>query len=146
MQSGETLAAVYAVFEKAGGNMNVENSEGDSLHDRWARRHGGVQLFAAEPRTHARSVAGPLEQVATMPSWNSKKHAAAWRTQGKRITETKRKAGDAHVQIRAHRDRCRRVSAEFEAAEEDLNECLASNGAAQTRHCRGNTCVVMRHH
>ena len=40
---------------------------------------------------------------------------------GERITETTRKADDAHDQIRAHRDR---VSAEFETAEEELNECL----------------------
>ena len=29
MQALDTLAAVYAVFEKAGGNLNVENSDGD---------------------------------------------------------------------------------------------------------------------
>ena len=54
-------------------------------------------------------------------------HDAAYRgveDAGKRITETKRKADDAHDQIRARRDRCRRVTAEFVTAEEDLNDCL----------------------
>ena len=34
----------------------------------------------------------------------------------------KRKADDARDQIRAHRDRCRRATKEFETAVEDLND------------------------
>ena len=47
---------------------------------------------------------------------------------GKRITETKRKADDAHDQMRTHRDRCRRATKEFEMAEEDLNDSLGRVG------------------
>ena len=39
-------------------------------------------------------------------------------------TETKRKADDAHDQVRAHRDRCRGATTESVTAEEDLNDCL----------------------
>ena len=46
----------------------------------------------------------------------------------KRTAETKRKADNAHDQIRAHRDRCRRATAEFVTAEEDLNDCLGRKG------------------
>ena len=63
---------------------------------------------------------------------------------GKMVAETKRKADEAHDQIRAHRDRCSRVSVEYGTPEEDLNEC-GTHGPAHTRHCWGNTCVVMRH-
>ena len=47
---------------------------------------------------------------------------------GARVTEAKRKEDDAQDQVRAHRERCRRVSAEYKTAEEDLNECLGCAG------------------
>ena len=47
---------------------------------------------------------------------------------GTRVTEAKRKADDAQDQIRAHRERCRRVLVEYETAEEDLIECLGRVG------------------
>ena len=40
----------------------------------------------------------------------------------------KRKADDAHDQIRARRYRCRRATKEFETAEEDLNDSLGRLG------------------
>ena len=144
--SGETLAAVYAVFEKAGGNLNVENSEGDSLH---ADGRAAMEEFNEAQHNQERT-RGVLHD-----SWESlddafvefKEACRGLEDAGKTITETKRKADDAHDRIRAHRVRCRRVSAEFETAEEDLNECLARMGQL-IRDTAGatNTCVVMRHH
>ena len=48
----------------------------------------------------------------------------AWRMQVRGLLKTKRKADYAHDKIRAHWDRCRRATAEFVTAEEDLNDCL----------------------
>ena len=59
---------------------------------------------------------------------------------GTRVAETKRKADDAQDLIRAHRECCRRVSAEYGTAKKDLNECLGRMRPAHARHCRGNTC------
>ena len=44
---------------------------------------------------------------------------------GKRTTETKRKADDAHDRIRTYRFRCRRATKELETAEKDFNDSLA---------------------
>ena len=57
MQALDTLAAVYAVFGKAGGNLNVENFRRERSLRKCARRHGGVQRGPAQPRTHAGSAA-----------------------------------------------------------------------------------------
>ena len=40
------------------------------------------------------------------------------------ITETNRKADDAHDRIKTHRDQCRRATKELETAEEDLNDSI----------------------
>ena len=85
-QALDTLAAVDAVYEKAGANLNVENSKGDST-------------------------------LRCAPPWRSSTRPA-----GERF------ADEAHDQIRAHRDRCRRVSAEYGTAQKDLNECLGAMG------------------
>ena len=47
---------------------------------------------------------------------------------GTRVAETKRKVDDVQDLIRAHRERCRRVSEEYGTAEEDLNECPGRMG------------------
>ena len=77
MQALDTLAAVYAVFEKVGENLNVENSEGDILY---ADVRAAMEEFN-EPQQNQERVRGVLhdspKKVSTMPSWNSKKHAAA---------------------------------------------------------------------
>ena len=41
MRALDTLATVYAVFEKAGANLDVDNPERDILPCRCGRRHGG---------------------------------------------------------------------------------------------------------
>ena len=56
-------------------------------------------------------------------------HDAAYRglEDAGKWTIKKRQADDAHDQISAHRDRCRRAT-EFVTAEEDLNDCLGRMG------------------
>ena len=47
---------------------------------------------------------------------------------GARTFEMNSKADDAHDQIGAHRNRCRRATKEYEAAQEDLNDSLGRLG------------------
>ena len=53
MQALETLAAVYAVFEKAGENLNVESSEGDVFFADVHAAKDEFQRGPAQPRTRA---------------------------------------------------------------------------------------------
>ena len=126
MQALQTLAA----FEKAGENLDVVNSEGHVL---FADVRATMDEFnGTEPRTHVGSVAwlpgmsrqclhghvGVLLKIQRLS----------------RVTEATKKADNAQDQVRAHRERCRRVSAEYGTAEEDLNECLGGSGPARTQY------------
>ena len=47
---------------------------------------------------------------------------------GAKFNEAKRKADHTQDQSEVHRERCRRMSAEYGTAEEDLNDCLGRMG------------------
>ena len=85
MQALDTLAAMYAVLEKARANLDVENSEGDILY-------ADVRAAVEEFNECEHCCRTPWE-VSTMPSCKSKKHAAAWRTQVKGYYRNKKESG-----------------------------------------------------
>ena len=62
----------------------------------------------------------------------------------KGLPKQKGKADESHDQIRDHKHRRRRVSAEYGTAEEDLNECRGRMEQL-TRDIAGDACFVMRH-
>ena len=156
MQALNTLAVVYATFENASANLEVENSERDMLH---ADVRVAMEEFN-EAQQNQERMRGELQDsrksldVAFMDMQESMSkltdcrdlHDAACRGMedvGKRTIETKQKADDAHDQIRAHWGRCCRATAELVTAEEDLNDCLGlmgrliknTVGATHAFHC-----------
>ena len=108
---------VYATFEKAGANLEIETSEGNMLY---ADVRAAMKQFN-EAQQNQKRMRGELKDsresldiaIMDVQEPTSKLqdcrhlHVAAYRgleDAGKRTTGTQRKADDAHDQIRAHRD------------------------------------------
>ena len=129
-QALNNLAIVYAIFGQAGANLEVDISEGDLF---FADVRTAMEVLT-EAQQNQERLQGELKNswrsldIAIMDVQESTSklddcrdlHDAACRSlegAGKRTTETKRKAEDAHDRIRTHRDRCRRATMELQTAD-----------------------------
>ena len=140
MQALDTLAAVYAVFEKAGANPDVENSEGDILS---AHVRAAMEEFN-EAQQNQERMRGVLQD-----SQESLDNAFVECKEACRGLE---EASNEDYRNKKESRRCPRPNQDSQGSMPlcvgGVRECRVPgpHGAAHTRHCGGNTRVVMRHH
>ena len=101
MQALNTVAVVYAAFEQAGANLEVENSEADMLH---ADVRAAMEEFddAQQNQERMRGELKDSQKGLDSASVVFKESNRNLEDAGKRLTETKWEADDAHDQLRAH--------------------------------------------
>ena len=114
LQALSNLALVYASFEEAGADLEVEASEGDQLHADMRTALEGLaevqqeQEHLKEEQKHTRD---SLDTAFIELNNRQDLHDAACRGLehvGKKTIEMKRKADDAYDRISSQRDQCRR--------------------------------------
>ena len=157
MQALNTLAVVCATFEKASADLELENSDGDMLHaevraamEEFNEAHRNQQRMRGELKDSRKSldiaIMDMKESMSNLKDCRDLHDAAHGGLEdgGKRTAETKWKADDALDQMTAHRDRCRRATAEFVAAVENFSDCLGRMARLVKATAGGNTRVVLR--
>ena len=134
MQALESLAAVYAVFEKDGEDLTVGNSECDIVFadplpamDEFnaaqrVQERARKELCAAQ-ETHAMAFMDLQERMSDCQEVVDEK---CWflKNCGAKFNEAKRKTEDAQDQVQVHRERSRRSSAVYGTVDDDLNESV----------------------
>ena len=126
----EALKNLYATFEQAGANLEVEVSEGDLLFaDVRTAMEGPTEAQQHKERLQGELTSSresldvalvDMKESMTKVDDSREVHDVVWRdpqAAGTRAFEMKRNADDAQDQVRAHRDRCRRETKELETAE-----------------------------
>ena len=142
---------MYAAFEKAGEDLNVGNSgcdivftESQAAMDEFNvaqqnQERVRQKLYDAQ-EGHAMAL---VELQEKMSKVNDGQEVVVMKCRdlkdsGAKFNEADRKADDAHDQVKAHRERCHRLSVVYGTAEEDPNEALGLMGQL-TRDTAGAT-------
>ena len=134
MQALGNLAVLYATLVEAGANLEIENSEGDTLYT--------DECKAMDELAKARQRQGRLQEELKNSCGNLDTafielnnyldlHDAVCHgleDVGKKTIDLKRAADDAHDRSRSHRDCCRRATKDHVSAEEELNDSLGRLG------------------
>ena len=134
MQALSNLALVYARFEEAEADLEVDTSEGDPLHGDMRKALEGpdeVQQQQERFKEEQKHTRDSLDTAFIELNNRRDLHDAACRgleDVGKKSTEMKRKADDVHDRISSHKEQCRRATKEFVLAEEELNNSLGRLG------------------